>query len=341
MSILLSSLLNIHPLTTVNGNICYEIETKDCPFRYVFALQSTTFITMKHDDVIHIFNLKQSGVFTDEFKEYIEQIRGKIYEFFFNPMLTIGEHLELWHEINDNSHNFAIIRQNTSSSHRCEPFIDLSNAKIIVRQLNAALQPTCPNFHLNIDYITSFPRDSNVSLYSDIPLNSYFQPPLALCLFTGNNCVSSITISFSHPTIMTIDSNTNELFMKRNFNTLLRAVAIIISTHLNARVESINSNATNVISALSMIKHFNAVSETYRGVISNANKVVSPDALETTIRQSFKREGVMETSVKLNSENIANATAVFHKTIPNMNCEPLKGGRKNSRKSLKKSKLRK
>ena len=340
MSILLSSLLNIHPLTTVNGNICYEIETKDCPVRYVFALQSTTFIAMKHDDVIHIFNLKQSGVFTDEFKEYIEQIRGKIYEFFFNPMLTIGEHLELWHEINDNSHNFAIIRQNTSSSHRCEPFIDLSNAKIIVRQLNAALQPICPNFHLNIDYITSFPANSTASLYHEVRLNTYFQPPLALCLFTGNNCVSSIAINVTESE-MTIDSKTNELYLKRNFNTLLRAVAIIVSTSINERAERLVSSAANVISALVMIKRFNAVLR--NGDISKFT--ISPEKLDKVINDYFAHHGNMETYVELNEVNIKNATAVFHETIPRMNCEPLeeasaKGGRrkKYTRKVVKKSK---
>lgn len=300
MNILFSpvSLLNIHQVTTVNGNICYEIRTDDCPVRYVFALQSTTFIAIKHDDVIHIFNLKQDRDFPDEFQGYIEQIRGKIYKFF-EDSIVIGDYIRLWHEINDNSHNFAIIRQNTSSSHRCEPFIDLSNAKSIIHQLNAALQPTCPGFHLHIDYITTFPRDSNVFLYSKIHLNTYFQPQIILCLFTGNDCVSSITIDFTHPTIMTIDSKTNERYEGRKFNRLLRAVAIIISTHLNARVESISSNATNIISAVLMIKYFNAVSG---GGLSKFT--VSPNALEKTIRQSFEREDGMETSVELNRENI-------------------------------------
>lgn len=70
MDIVFSSvaLLDIHPLTTVNGSICYEIRTDDCPVKYVCTLESTTFIATKHDDVIHIFNLKQDHVFPDKFK---------------------------------------------------------------------------------------------------------------------------------------------------------------------------------------------------------------------------------------------------------------------------------
>jgi len=320
MAIVFSSnaLLNIHPLTTINGSICYEIRTSDGPIRYMFTPESTTFIATKHDDDIHIFNLKQDRVFPDEFKEYIEQIRGKIYKFFFKK-LSIGDSVSLWRKINDNSHNFAIIRQTSSEF---KPSIVLTHAKRIVDQLNAALQPTCPGFHLQIDYITSFPTDSVVSLYSDIPLNSYFQPQIVLCLFTGNDCVSSITINVTK-TEITIDSKTNELYEGRKFNTLLRAVAIIVSTSLNERAKILVSIATNAISALLMIKRFNAVLRD--GDISS--KTVPPEKLDQVVKDYIRQHALMETCVELNEENIANATDVFHKTIERMNCGPLKSGR--------------
>jgi hypothetical protein len=243
-------------------------------------------------------------------------------------------------EINrrDNPYNFAIIRQ-VSSSCQCKPLIDLSNAQSIVHQLNAALQPTCPGFHLHIDYITSFPPDSVVSLYTDLFTNSYFQPQIVLCLFTGNNCVSSITIKVTESE-MTIDSRTNKPYMERKFNTLLRAVAIIISKSLNERAKRLVSSAENVISALLMIKRFNAVPR--NGTISS--KTVPPETLAKVIKEYFDHMGGMETCVELNEENIANATTVFHETIQRMNCGPLvdasaKGGkRKYTRKVIKKSK---
>lgn len=306
MAIVFSSvtLLNINPVTTVNGNICYEIRTDDCPVRYVFTPE--TFIATKHHDVIHIFNLKHDGVFPEDFKRYIEQIRAQLNEFFFKP-LSIGESLRLWRKINKNSHNFAIIRQ----SSECKPFIDLSNAKMIVGQLNAALQQPCPGFHLHLDYISSFPPDSVVSLYSEITPNSYFEPQIVLCLFTDdNNCVSSVTINVTRSEI-TIDSKTNDQYEGRKFNTLLRAVAIIVSKSLNERAERLVSIAVNAISALLMIKYFNAVLR--NGTISS--KTVPHENLEQVVKDYIRQHALMETCVELNEENIANATDVFHKTI--------------------------
>ena len=343
MDIVFSSvaLLNIQVLTTVNGSICYGIltnESEECPVKYVFTSESTTFIAMKHDGVIHIFNLKRDGVFPDEFKGYIEQIRGKLHTFFKNGGLDNGVTMLINDELNrrDNPHNFAIIRQ-VSSSHRCKPFIDLTHAKRIVAQLNAALQNTCPGFHLHIDYIISFPPGSEVSLYSEFLRNSYFQPQIVLCLFTGNNCVSSITINVDDHEV-SIDSKTNKLYERRKFNTLLRSVAIIISKSLNERVERLVSNALNPISATLMIKYFNAVSRDEEGLISKFT--VAPENLDKTISDYFETGG-MKTTVELNTENIANATDIFHETIKSdrFNCKPLKGGRKKyTRKVIKKSK---
>jgi len=207
-----SSSLNIRKLTTVNGNACYEIETtnesEECPIRHVFTSESTTFIAIKHDDAIRIFNLKQNGVFPDDFKQHVEKIRGILYEFFFNPTIAMDAHVELWHEINDNSHSFAIIRPTIVE---CKKLVRLTNAKIIIRALNDDLQESCPDFHLNIDYITSFPANSTVSLYYDVRLNAYFEPPIVLCLFTGNDCVSSVKINV-YDSVLTIDSNTNTLY---------------------------------------------------------------------------------------------------------------------------------
>jgi hypothetical protein len=142
---------------------------------------------------------------------------------------------------------------------------------------------------------------------------------------------------------VSIDSKTNESYEGRKFNTLLRAVAIIISKSLNERVERLVSDALNPISAKLMIKYFNAVVTKYEGedeglIISKST--VAPENLDKTISDYFENGG-METSVELNPENIANATAVFHETIKHdrFNCNPLKGGsKKYIRKVIKKSK---
>jgi hypothetical protein len=130
--------------------------------------------------------------------------------------------------------------------------------------------------------------------------------------------VSSITIKVKDDRT-TIDSKTNERYEGRKFNTLLRAVAIIISKSLNESAERLTSSAANIISALLMIKRFNAVSQ--EGDISKS--AISPEKLDKVINDYFDHHGGIETYVELNEVNIANATAVFHETIPRMNCNPL------------------
>ena len=336
MDIVFSScaLLNIKPLTTVNHKTCYEIHTNEsaeCPIRYLFTSETTVFIALKHNSKIHIFNLKNDGVFPDQFKEYVDQIRPKL-QIYFDDRSQPRDSFIIHDELNrKNPYDFAIIKK--TSSRECEKFISLSTAKSIVLQLNDALQLTCPGFYLNIDYITAFPPNSSAALYSGIYSNSYFHPQIVLCLFTGSECVSSITIKIRGNHI-TIDSKTDERYEGRKFNTLLRAVAIILSKGLNETAERLTSYAANVVSALLMIKRFNAITE--EGDISK--KTISPDKLDKVINDYFSHRGSMETYVELNDENIAHATDVFHETVQRMNCEPLQqtGGHGGSKKNRKK-----
>jgi hypothetical protein len=328
-----TTLLNIRQLTVVNGNACYEINTKEKEFQfiYVFTPQSTVFIAMKHGGNIHIFNVKNDGEFPIDFREYIDANHEKL-RTYFDERTNVSTSFTISDEINrNNPHNFAVIRQ--TSLRNPSIAVDLQPAKHIIAQLNGELQKTCPDFYLNIDYITSFPQDSTASLYSDVMLNSYFHPRLVLCLFTGNDCVSSLTLKIKE-SVLTIDSRTNERYEGRKFNTLLRAVAIIISKSLNADAERLGSNALNIISAILMIKRFNAVSE--------EGESKDTPGIDTIINDIFHHYGTMETHVKLNEENIANATTVFHETIPIMNCNPLIGGRtRKPRKPMKPRKPRK
>jgi hypothetical protein len=82
----------------------------------------------------------------------------------------------------------------------------------------------------------------------------------------------------------------------------------------------VTSNAENVISALIMIKWFNAVSDRVT--------ILPPDhdRLYDTLASYFTTNARLETHVDLNEVNTANATRVFHETIKRMNCNPLAGG---------------
>ena len=342
MKIVYSStrLLNVRPLTVVNGNACYEIEIRDkeCPFKraFVFTPHTTTFIAVKHAGNIHIFNVKNDNDFPDDFKAYIDGITPSLMIFYDERYAFMsGKLFVISNEINNgNSHGFVII---SPKNPPCDQFIALDGAKSIVRELNAELQPTCPEFHLNIDYITSFPVGSTASLYLTVKLNAYIKPPLLLCLMHGDDCVSSITMKV-HDSDISINSMTNKRCEGRKFNTLLRAVAIMISKSLSERTERLKSNAMNIISAMLMIKRFNAVSE---GGDIIGKSAIPPDKLDKVIKDYFDQNGGMDTHVELNDVNTANALTVFHETIQRMNCTPLSGGFKRTKKTRQPRRTRK
>lgn len=333
-----STLLNVRPLTVVNRNACYEITDHES-VHHVFTPQSTTFIAIKHAGNIHIFNLKQDGNFPGEFKEYIDTIKSQL-ETFFNEKTSVHEVFDLHKSLNDNNpHQFAVINKGHS---RCNELMDLTDAKTKIKELNAVLKSGCPSFYLNIDYITSFPENSDASLYFDIYVNSYFCPKIILCLFTEANkiqkCVSSITFTRISDDEMSISSRTDMSYEGRKFNILLRAAAIIVSQRIMQTTETLVSNAENVISAFIMLKWFNAMKI---NAMNQRVRMPHDDDLFNTLARYFQTNQRMETHVELNDVNIANATRVFHETIQRMNCGPLSGGLKRTKRNRKPMKPKK
>lgn len=339
MDIVYSStkLLNIRPLTVVNGNACYEIEVKDkeCPFKHKFmcTLQSTKFIAMIHAGNLHIFNLMQDGMFPEDFRSYIDANREHLIKIL--NLSGVRRNKSLREFNTNNPHDLAIITPNSPPS---DQFLDLTVAKGIIHALNIELQPTCPGFYLHIDYLTSFPMGSTVSMFSEWWLNYFIRPPLLLCLMHGNECVSSIKMKVREREIIdiNIDSKTNERYEGRKFNTLLRAVAIMISKGLSKSAEELTSVAMNKISARLMITLFNATR-----LDKTAIKYKTIDELNKIIDDDFSVHGGTETHVELNEGNIARATHVFHETIARMNCTLLAGGLKRTKKQRKQRQQRK
>ena len=329
-----TTLLNIKLLTVVNGNACYEIEVKDkeCPYKHKFmcTLQSTKFIAMMHAGNLHIFNLMQDGMFPEDFRSYIDAIREHLIKIL--NLSGKSQNIALREFSTNNPHNLAIIKPNSPP---CDQFLDLTVAKGIIHALNVELQPTCPGFYLHIDYLTSFPMGSTVSMYSELWLNYFMRPPLLLCLMYGNECVSSIIMRVRERDI-DIDSKTNERYEGRKFNTLLRAVAIMISKGISESAEQLTSDAINKISARLMITLFNATR-----LDKTAIRYETLDELNKIIDDDFSVNGGMETRVELNEENIARATSVFHDTLKRIKCHPLQGGMKRTRKPRKQRKQRK
>jgi hypothetical protein len=329
MDIVFSSLnspsIQIHPAITINDDYSfYQITTKECPVSHIVTLKSTTFLALNHDGRIYIFNLKNNGFFPKDFQNYyIEGIRDKLTAYFtyepftYEPRDTSKDKQKAIIDDTTNTYRFVPIRAIRSQDCRQTEALDLSNAKKKIEELNVILTQTCPDFYLRINYIASFPPNSNIHLFSTIfphDLNSFYTfPNIVLCLFTGNDCVSSITMHFIHDdgvlgkiSELSIDSKTSLRFEGRKFNKLLRAVAIIISKEIDPTVDTLTSLASNPVSALIMINSFNA----YTLDIDRKKFIGKPAPVDLRL---------LKTYVELNDDNIENAKSVFMDIIQTKN----------------------
>jgi hypothetical protein len=321
--------IKIYPAITINNHYnSYKIDTKERPVS-ILTLKSTKFIALYHDGVIHIFNLETDMKFPDDFKAYIESIRGELIDYFDFTYKSSNDHTrEIKKQISDyktarelqeqiindgeNKYEFVPIGPGSDNYDLKEEF-DLSNAKRQIEELNVSLKVTCPDFYLCIDYLTSFPENSNIHLFGIISryLNSlYTYSGIVLCLFTGNECVSSIDMSFTRYTLY-IDSVTILRYENRKFNKLLRAVAIIISKEINEKIDTLISIASNSLSAKIMINSFNA--QCYEN--ENEKPITISKSTNAHLIPRVLKIPLLKTYVQLTPENIENAKRVFMEII--------------------------
>jgi hypothetical protein len=321
--------IKIHPAITINDDYnSYRIDTKERPVS-ILTLKSTKFIALYHDGVIHIFNLETDMKFPDDFKAYIESIKDKLIKYFdFTYKSSIDHTREIKKQISDyktarelqeqiindgeNKYEFVPIGPGSDNCVQRKEF-DLANAKRQIEELNVLLKETCPDFYLHIDYLTSFPENSNIHLFSRMLeyLNSFYTySGIVLCLFTGNQCVSSIDMHFTSYSLhlLYIDSVTILRYERRKFNKLLRAVAIIISKEINEKIDTLKSIAQNSLSAQIMINSFNA--QCYDKQDNLISKFTNAHLIPRVLNIPL-----LTTYVQLTPENIENAKRVFMEII--------------------------
>lgn len=315
--------IKIHPAITINDYNSYQIVTEECQVNHILTLKKTTFIAFNYNGKIHIFNLKNDGVFPEDFQKYIETIKPQLFDYFNSDLFEFDSVFSEGHRkqdaINDDPKNkYGFVVTTLLKECRRTKALNLSNAKSIIDELNIVLKQTCPDFYLRIDYITTFPPNSNINLYDGMSqhLNSFYNfPHIVLCLFTGNDCISSITMRSMNSLgqlQLSIDSKTSVLYEGRKFNKLLRAVAIIISKAVNPDVETLTSTAVNPLSASIMINSFNAESDYIidEGTTIN-NSQHTPDDIDRLIKKYFTYNTALKSYVELNDVNIENAKRVF------------------------------
>lgn len=330
--------INIHYLTRVNRQIIYQINARDC-IRYITLDDANIeHIGFVYGDKLHIFRLVD-GEIPDELKSHffhIDEEKMNILSNKIKPPEWEKTRKELVKYL-DHIPNFIYLRENEI---KCQQFRELNETKALIEQLNELLHQTCPGYSLNIDYIFRLRDPSTVSTFS----SPFDANTLLLCLFNGNNCVSSLELDidtnlYQH---ISISSKTNKLYEKRKYNKLLRAVIIIIAKTIDPVIKIIVSEAVNSISAYLMLHSFNAV---YKN--RETNKILDRDSTFDEIKaemESREDESIVS-RVELTDENIENAHRIFERIIENINCDPVtdaaaKGIKTKRRRSRNKIKTR-
>lgn len=342
-----NDVFGIERVRKINGLECYKITPPSSETTFhIFVEPSTTYIGIKHANVMHICNIRQSNVFSQELQEFIITNTASIGVYVVNG--DYNTHNSINHEAVKFKIPFVLIDQTIPD----KTPVPLELANIHIDKLNRELQKHNPSKRLVLNYITMYPDNSTVPLldsYSyNMQLNTYVRPQLILCLFEGETeCVSSILfryyLDYLSPTVY-IDFTTKQGYERRNYNKLLISVAIIVSEFLFSTEDLplIICHAVNPVSSITMIKHFNALLVNKQSTHDSQLEVydeLDKEALITMIETKHRQNSVSETILDLTVENVANAQRVFNVTV-----QAMKGGRrykKTTRRMNKKRKYRK
>jgi hypothetical protein len=342
-----NDVFGIQRVRKINGLECYEITPPSSETTFhIFVEPSTIYIGIKHANVMHICNIQQSNIFSQELQDFISTNTASI-----SVYLVTGDY-NTHNSINDEAVKskipFVLIDQTIPD----KTPVPLELANIQIDKLNRQLEKNNPSKRLVLNYITMYPDNSTVPLlnsYSyNMQLNTYVRPQLMLCLFEGETeCVSSLLfryyLDYIPPTVY-IDFTTKQGYERRNYNKLLISVAIIVSEFLFSTeyLPLIICHAVNPVSSITMIRHFNALLVRQPSTHDSQLEVydeLDKERLIKIVETKHRQNSVSETILDLTVENVANAQRVFNVTVQGMN-----GGRrykKTTRRMNKKRKYRK
>ena len=141
----------------------------------------------------------------------------------------------------------------------------LDKAKDEVAILNAQLQKKCKKLSLEIGYHSEFKNRPNVSIYENMT-----NPQIILCLNQGTHCISSIACKITKSTkSMEISSKTHEAHEGKKYNTLMRAVILLVASSIEFKIPK------NASSSKSKRKARSSKSRTRKAKSGTVNKIIS------------------------------------------------------------------
>jgi hypothetical protein len=121
-------------------------------------------------------------------------------------------------------------------------------------ELNIKLKQKCRNLSLKLDYYYNLPN-----VFDNTFNEKYIEDSLVLCLYDESICISSIILKIFDDNNIVIDSQTNKQYQGRNYNKLLRSVAILLLNHMycnGIKIKYILSVVVNPISGYLLSKDY-------------------------------------------------------------------------------------
>ena len=159
--------------------------------------------------------------------------------------------------------------------------ISLANARRELIRINNDLVTKCgATFRLEIDQYKY--KDDNAAVYDNNDANY----DIILCLYHGNNCVSSVTGRYdeNHQS-MELLSKTLEEYEGLKYNIFLRTVFMYLMYYIRPSVNTIYSHSLNPISTYAMFKHYHATNEDLHEYVKANN--LTPDTFTVEDAKKF------------------------------------------------------
>jgi hypothetical protein len=200
------------------------------------------------------------------------------------------------------------------------------------------LEKKCPHLKIKSGHRTILPNVITTDISSPIGW--------LLCLYKKDICGSSIELSFykNDPSIINLSySSTHETFQKRNYNTLLRCVAIIVSSILG--VKTLISKAINPITLYSLLRYFRGkiyIDPSKPFILSNAviegNYMTIPNITYEDARQIFKEgfeQNIQAFTIEVPILPIETMVRQFEDILQTVKCQD--GGSVKTKRNVKRS----
>jgi hypothetical protein len=149
-----------------------------------------------------------------------------------------------------------------------------------------------------------------------------------------HNCISNIEMSLDNDDNgIVIDSKTLDEFQKRNLNTLLRCLVILLGKKISPEKKYIISYPMNYLSAYSLITKFNGIPyDMNTNKKMNLNRLKTVEDYQNLYLNTPKPEHIFEEDyigpideirVDMNYYNMNNAYDIFVQTLSKLSCDIL------------------